>query len=382
MNKLNNLNEEINRMKSLFGDSNLYGNLISEDTNKSVLLVEQGKGGIGKRIAKILSSSSDEISSSLSKALKSVDPVRATKFANTEISSFDALLRHIDDYADIWKTIIPDQRQFDNVVDTVAAFRNITGDPVKLKKLQDEIAKGNITKKQFLQTLPPEGGIYEMFDDLWESSIGGKNKMEDVDDIVITKNGEQTVIHNVKNGEVTSTKEISDDGKLNKVDDPNAQKRVDDYYAGKTSEGGKPVKKSEEIDIDPSKSDDYNKGELLKKIEEMMEELKAGGGTSETIGNLQKRMKEEKKVLVRKNADGTLTEVTEIEVWELTINEKGEVIGEAKIKSEKIERPVAKPDSGGGKGTDSGGGKGTDSGGGKGTDIGDGKPTIIDHLFH
>ena len=160
---------------------------------------------------------------------------------------------------------------------------------------------------------------------------------------------------------------MGDDGKLNKVDDPNAQKSVDDYYAGKTSEGGKPVKKSEEIDIDPSKSDDYNKGEVLKKIEDMMEELKAGGGTSETIGNLQKRMREEEKVLVRQNEDGSLTEVTEIEVWELTINEKGEVVGEAKIKSKKMERPVAKPDSGDGKGTDSGDGKGTDSGDGKGS---------------
>ena len=45
-----------------------------------------------------------------------------------------------------------------------------------------------------------------------------------------------------------------------------------------------------------------------------------------------------------------------------------------------MERTVAKPDSGDGKGTDSGDVKGTDSGDGKGTDSGDGKPTIIDHL--
>jgi hypothetical protein len=363
MKKLNNINEEINRMKSLFGDSNLYGNLISENNIKNTLLVEQG---IGKRLAKTLAGGSDEIASSLAKALRSVDPTRATKFVNTEIDSFDSFLRHIDDYADIWKTIIPDQTEFDNVVETITAFKNITKDPAKLKKLRGEIAAGNITKKQFLQTFPSNGGVYEMFDDLWESSINGKKVGEDLDDVVIVKTGDDVVVHKVKDGKVVETQKIDNDGKMQDTEVPNAQKNVDDYYAGKTLDDGSGGKKIEEkIEIDGTKGEDNIKGEILTKLEEMFERLKSGGGTKSTIDNLQKRMKEEKKVLMRRNADGTMTEVSEIDVWEVTINEKGEVVGEVKIKSEKIERPVNTDGGGSGSGSKSGSGSGSKSGSGK-----------------
>lgn len=107
-----------------------------------------------------------------------IEPIRRELFINTEINSFDSFLRHLDEYDDIWKTVILNQEQFENLFNTVIAFRNITEDPVKLKKLQDEILKGNITKKQFLQTLPPERGAYEIFDDLWGSIIGDKETLK------------------------------------------------------------------------------------------------------------------------------------------------------------------------------------------------------------
>jgi len=55
MKKLNTLNEEINRMKSLFGESRLYGNLVTEDTEPSPDKVKEVMEPIKKDTLKILS---------------------------------------------------------------------------------------------------------------------------------------------------------------------------------------------------------------------------------------------------------------------------------------------------------------------------------------
>lgn len=55
MKKLNTLNEEINRMKSLFGESRLYGNLVTEDTEPSPDKVKEVMEPIKKETLKILS---------------------------------------------------------------------------------------------------------------------------------------------------------------------------------------------------------------------------------------------------------------------------------------------------------------------------------------
>lgn len=55
MRKLNTLNEEINRMKSLFGESRLYGNLVTEDTEPSPDKVKEVMEPIKKDTLKILS---------------------------------------------------------------------------------------------------------------------------------------------------------------------------------------------------------------------------------------------------------------------------------------------------------------------------------------
>jgi len=73
MKKILTLNEEINRMKSLFNDSRLHGNL-----NESILLTEQN---IGKKLMKALSS--------VAVVLKGFDPKLLTNFLETVIKNFD-----------------------------------------------------------------------------------------------------------------------------------------------------------------------------------------------------------------------------------------------------------------------------------------------------
>ena len=91
--KYNNLNEELKRMKSLFTEEKLYGNL-----NESILLTEQG---VGRRIADALESAG----SSIGKAIKNVDPKLATNFLNAEIKNLDDLARHLNDYKSLWKSM-------------------------------------------------------------------------------------------------------------------------------------------------------------------------------------------------------------------------------------------------------------------------------------
>ena len=91
MKKIITLNEEINRMKSLFNDSRVHGNL-----NESILLTEQG---IGKKLMKALSS--------VAVVLKGFDPKLLTNFLETEIKNFDDLTRHLNQYDTIWKKNYP-----------------------------------------------------------------------------------------------------------------------------------------------------------------------------------------------------------------------------------------------------------------------------------
>ena len=72
MKKIITLNEEFNRMKSLFNDSRVHGNL-----NESILLTEQG---IGKKLMKALSS--------VAVVLKGFDP----KLLYTECCGFNPIL--------------------------------------------------------------------------------------------------------------------------------------------------------------------------------------------------------------------------------------------------------------------------------------------------
>jgi len=55
MKKLNTINEEINRMKSLFGESRLYGNIVTEDTEPSPDKVKEVMEPIKTEVLKILS---------------------------------------------------------------------------------------------------------------------------------------------------------------------------------------------------------------------------------------------------------------------------------------------------------------------------------------
>ena len=85
------LSEELGRIKSLFSEERLYGNII-----ESKLLTEQP---IARRIADALESAN---SSGISKAIKNVDTTLATNFLNSELKSFDDIARNLNEYRRLW----------------------------------------------------------------------------------------------------------------------------------------------------------------------------------------------------------------------------------------------------------------------------------------
>ena len=117
------LNEEVNRIKSLFTEERLYGNL-----KQNKLLTEQG---IGKKLADAL----ETASSSVSKAIKNVDPKLATNFLNSEINTFDDLAKHLNDYKSLWKSMGID---WDYANDAILSFKKWS-DTGFLKSADDKL---------------------------------------------------------------------------------------------------------------------------------------------------------------------------------------------------------------------------------------------------
>ena len=109
MKKILTLNEEINRMKSLFNNSRVHGNL-----NESNLLTEQG---VGKKLMKALSN--------VAVVLKGFDPKLLTNFLETEIRNYDDLSRHLNQYDSLWRKIIPSTKDFDYVKDMASELSRI-----------------------------------------------------------------------------------------------------------------------------------------------------------------------------------------------------------------------------------------------------------------
>jgi hypothetical protein len=276
---MKNLNEEIERIKSLFGNNRIYGNLING--NKE-LINEQG---VGKKLAKILSGS-DEISKNLTKVLRDIDPIRATKFATTEFKTFDDLLDHLNDYDDIWRKILK-PKDFDYLNDILNDFSRLSAKGT----LKDVIKKNNITKGDFMSSIPQEGGMFEIIYDLWDDVIEGKSVKSSEETVVFTKKGNEVIVHKVdSNGDVVSTQKIDNQG--NKIEDKtyskeDAKTEVEDYFSGKSGGSSSGTK---EIEIDPKSKDDVIKGEILNGVDEAVDNVK--GKKNITTEELEKRIED------------------------------------------------------------------------------------------
>ena len=149
--RYNTLNEEMNRMKSLFDESRLYGNLV--DNQKENIISEQYKFLQRlKNLGKI--------------KLKSFEDIKILEdFMNRKIRNVDDILKHVDDFDTMWKIIIPN-------LDTTALRRQLGF----LKEVVDADQLKNIPKdillNDILPSFPKKGGMRDMVYDMWLVSRG------------------------------------------------------------------------------------------------------------------------------------------------------------------------------------------------------------------
>lgn len=148
----NSLNEEINRMKSLFSEDRLYGNLVEKD-----VISEQKK---------FFSNLTD----AFKVTLKSFDDLDTfSKFINKDISRIDDIINHVDEFEGMWKIVSKN-------LNTTKLKSNLQ----KLKTLIDSDKLKNIPEDQMkigLNGFPKEGGMQEMVFDFWLESKGIRSNL-------------------------------------------------------------------------------------------------------------------------------------------------------------------------------------------------------------
>jgi hypothetical protein len=308
-----NLNEEINRMKSLFNNSRVHGNI-----NESLLLTEQG---IGRRIADAL----DSAGSSVAKAIKNVDPKLATNFLNSEIKNLDDLARHLNDYKSLWKSMGINWDYANDVVVSLNSWEK-SG---RLKNISDS------DMLAIINDLPAQGDLRGMVFDLWKESKGSyippKTKSQT---IVVTKGVDgQNVIHKVDtdSGGKIETYKVDDNGitKDNNYDQKLASDEVNAYFDG--SDGSVGTTKVTTDEINSLGNPDVIKGEIIDAIEKGFDNLGKKTGKEMSQDQVLKEI-DGGKVLMVKTGDGKIKIINTVEMVELTLDESGNVINQRSLK--------------------------------------------------
>ena len=312
--KYNNLNEELKRMKSLFSEEKLYGNL-----NETVLLTEQGPG---RRILDAL----DSAGSSIAKAIKNVDPKLATNFLNAEIRNFDDLSRHLNDYKSLWKSMGIDWDYANDVVLSISSWEK-SG---KLKNIS------NSDMLAIINDLPTQGDLRGIIFDLWKESNGlyapPKTKVQTV---VVTRGVDgKNVVHKVDTDGSGNIETFSiDDGgikKDNNYDQNLANNEVNAYLDG--SDGSVDNTKVTTDKIDANGNPDVIKGEIIDAIEKGFENLGKKTGKDMSTDQVLKEIDGGKALMVR-TADGKIKIINTVEMIELTLDDAGNVISQKSLKT-------------------------------------------------
>jgi hypothetical protein len=202
------LNEEINRIKSLFNEGRLYGNLVDNNT-----ITEQRK---------FLSNIKDAFSI----ALKTTDPKILSKFQdfmNVEIRNVDDIIKHVDDFEDLWGIVVPNLNTSKVKVNLVKVKNAIEGG--KLENLSEEKLFNSV-----LPGFPEKGGMRDMIYDFWLEANGkSRNLPQKVETRIVktdpntgalvigTKNEKGVIVYKNEKGEVSfienPTKQDSGSGK-------------------------------------------------------------------------------------------------------------------------------------------------------------------------
>ena len=197
-NRHKNLNEQIIRMKSLFTEERLYGNLVETVLKTKTLITEQG----GKRRV------FQNLKRAFSLGLKSIDPKILTNFLNFKIVDLGDFAKHLDEYYNVWVgSIIPAHVNFKGMKDLVKEIDvKIKTDPEWIKKIPYE--KWVSIAKMF----PKEGGVQETVINLMLEAAGKTTKTIDdvnIGKIDIVKSGDEVVITTTKGNEVKQYKKNS-----------------------------------------------------------------------------------------------------------------------------------------------------------------------------
>lgn len=222
--KFNNLNEQVLRMKSLFNDERLYGNI----ENDEKIITEQYK---------LFSNIADAFKVSL-KSFNQLDTF--TKFLNREINNVDDIIKHVDDFEDMWKII-------DKNLNTVLLKSNL----IKLKKVIELDKLKNISQEElklFLKGFPYQGGMQDIIYDMWAKSKGLStslpqkvdNRVVKLDpktkEIVIGTSNKGVISYKNKEGKVTVIEKDPEFDSFEYVTDQPTKEDGEDFSQGEAGE--------------------------------------------------------------------------------------------------------------------------------------------------
>ena len=381
MKNYKNLNEQISRIKSLFGDDRIHGNLINEEIESSKPLVTEQKWK--KQLLNAIKGVDVDSSvyKNIRKALLSVDDAVSTKFLNYEVRNIGDMVKYLDEFPAIWKASLGEQgfKRFKQTMDAL-------NDPDYVKRIIpifNDSEKGPILIQYMKRNIPEE--THEIFDEMFPAALANKN-LDDVvgeaSSVVVIKNDAGNVtLHTIdNNGNVVKSSDIDAEGNLVKPDpettvkaqaDVNAKLGIDNKKI-KSTDG---AKGTEEITIkDGEVKPDQVKSKVLGLIDTTIVKATGKPKVLVTWDDVQTHIKtledEGKEVgIFFKDGDSIIkvSSLDEIEIeWGSTKNEAGEdIIYIAGVK----EKPLKDVGGGTGKGGTDGG---TDGGTGKGgTDIED-----------
>jgi len=258
------LNEEINRMKSLFGENRLYGNIENEEK----IITEQYKFF-------------SNIADAFKVTLKSFDQLETfTKFINREINNVDDLIKHVDEFESMWAIVSKN-------LNIVKLKNNLN----KLKKLIELDKLKTLSEEQIkvaLKGFPQEGGMQEMVFDLWAKSKGLSNNLPQKVDtrivkvdpktgtmVVGTKNEKGIIVYKNEKGEVVMVEKGGDDVEpsVKPDDETNIKQEYEDVEWEDVSEGTT----VEDLDGKNIKGTEEN----ISNIEDAIEDEAIGGGVYE-----------------------------------------------------------------------------------------------------
>ena len=180
--------KEIKKLKKF-----LSNNLISEQ-------------GIGRRLVDAL----EDSSSAVAKAIKNIDPKLATNFLNTEIKSFDDLVKHLNDYKSIWRSTGID---WDYTNKAILSFKKWS-DSGFLKTADDNLIL------QVINDLPTEGDLRGIAFDLWKKSKGTYSPTKPKSQTIVVKDKKSgnNVVQKTEGGEIKNYT-IDNEGNLSNIDD-------------------------------------------------------------------------------------------------------------------------------------------------------------------